>query len=266
MCALSNALPIVSIFNYTQVLYPVQLFIRTDNSSLSQLHLNSINEGPGLDYLFLVDTEDSNLRLTYNTSSKIISSDATNQKLMVLTPYVTLTEGQSIDKVELYETVRLHDSAKGITYIQGRVVLNSFSGGRFYACKSANDPNNYSQSLNELMYYTGTPAANCQEDRAVSPLASARSFVMMPPFTVSIVAFSNVLAKSVTSGVPSSSPLLLRPLVQAKIEAIEFVEVSFPCWCCLKCLVTVPWAASDSKDLPSAETRTEVIRPKEPNP
>lgn len=43
------------------------------------------------------------------------------------------------------------------------------------------------------------------------------------------------------------------PRVQAKIEAILLVLVSCPFWCSLKCLVTVPWAASASNVFPSED-------------
>lgn len=47
---------------------------------------------------------------------------------------------------------------------------------------------------------------------------------------------------------------------------MEFVEVSFPFWCWRKCLVTVPWAASASMVLPSGQTSTLVIIPRDPKP
>ena len=56
------------------------------------------------------------------------------------------------------------------------------------------------------------------------------------------------------------------PWVQAKIEAIGFVEVALPCWCWRKWRVTVPWAASASTVLPSAERSTLVMSPSEPKP
>src|SRR5690606_4185647 len=63
------------------------------------------------------------------------------------------------------------------------------------------------------------------------PTSSARSLVMLPPWTVSMTTCSRSLAKPVTSGVPSSLPRWARPRVQAKIEAIGFVEVGLPAWC-----------------------------------
>lgn len=44
------------------------------------------------------------------------------------------------------------------------------------------------------------------------------------------------------------------------------VEVSLPCWCCLQCRVTVPWAASDSTVRPSGQMSTLVIIPRDPQP
>src|SRR5262249_46388526 len=64
------------------------------------------------------------------------------------------------------------------------------------------------------------------------PTSSARSLVILPLSTVSTQTRSSVSAKAVTSGVPSSFPRCASPLVQAKIDAIGFVEVGLPCWCC----------------------------------
>ena len=98
------------------------------------------------------------------------------------------------------------------------------------------------------------------------PLAQrAKSLVISPPLTVSITAFSNFSQKIMRAPFLSRIALCYNPLVQAKIEAIGFVEVSFPFCHSLKCLVTVPWAASDSK-LPSGLMRTEVINPRDPYP
>jgi len=68
----------------------------------------------------------------------------------------------------------------------------------------------------------------------------AKSFVMNPASTVSTTTFSNVWHHFSRSLLLSSLALCKNPLVHAKIEAIEFVEVSFPYWWNLKCLVTVP--------------------------
>lgn len=59
----------------------------------------------------------------------------------------------------------------------------------------------------------------------------AKSFVIYPFSTASIVDCSSFSQKSLSSGRLSSLALWRRPLVQAKIEAIELVEVSFPFWC-----------------------------------
>ena len=100
----------------------------------------------------------------------------------------------------------------------------------------------------------------------VSPTSSARSLVIEPASTVSTQTFSRVSAKWVSSALPSSLARCFRPWVQAKIEAIELVEVDSPRWCWRKWRVTVPWAASDSMILPSGVISTEVIRPSEPKP
>ena len=57
---------------------------------------------------------------------------------------------------------------------------------------------------------------------------SAKSFVIMPLSTVSITAFSSLPAKAARSLRPSSSPLFLRAPLQAKIVAMELVEVGSP--------------------------------------
>jgi len=62
----------------------------------------------------------------------------------------------------------------------------------------------------------------------------ARSLVMKPRSTVSITLRSKVWAKTVSWGVLSSLARWRRPRVHAKMLAIEFVEVSFPCCHCLK--------------------------------
>jgi len=56
----------------------------------------------------------------------------------------------------------------------------------------------------------------------------AKSFVMKPFSTVSIVAASNSSAKCFKASFLSNPALANKPLDQAKILAIEFVEVSLP--------------------------------------
>ena len=101
----------------------------------------------------------------------------------------------------------------------------------------------------------------------------AKSFVMKPSSTVLMTAASKAWQKCSSSLFSSKNALWRRPiiyilfaripLVHANIDAIELVEVSFPYWCYLKCLVTVPWAASASTH-PSVLVRTLVINPNEP--
>ena len=62
------------------------------------------------------------------------------------------------------------------------------------------------------------------------PTSSARSLVIFPLSTVSMHTRSSVSANTVTSAVLSSLPRWARPRVQAKIDAIGFVEVGLPCW------------------------------------
>ncbi|KAG7863562.1 hypothetical protein KL919_000877 [Ogataea angusta] len=139
----------------------MELFVRASNSTISNLHLNAINEGSGIDYVFLVETELSNIRLIYNTATRKAESLATKRQLMLLDKFVALSQGVSLTTWDLSEIVRLHDTAKGITYIQGRVVPNNYADGSFYACTYANDPNGYSDILPELVYYSGAPEENC---------------------------------------------------------------------------------------------------------
>ncbi|CFS57070.1 Uncharacterised protein [Mycobacterium tuberculosis] len=56
----------------------------------------------------------------------------------------------------------------------------------------------------------------------------ARSLVIFPLSTVAMTTDSSLWAKSMTSGVPSSLPRCCNPRVQAKIDAIGFVEVGLP--------------------------------------
>ena len=66
---------------------------------------------------------------------------------------------------------------------------------------------------------------------ASSEISVARSLVILPLSTVSMQTASRASAKAVTSGVPSSLPRCASPRVQAKIDAIGFVDVGLPCWC-----------------------------------
>ncbi|KAG7697615.1 hypothetical protein KL930_000330 [Ogataea haglerorum] len=139
----------------------MELFIRASNSTISNLHLNGINEGSGIDYVFLAETELSNIRLLYNSVTRKAESLATKRQLMLLDKFVALSQGVSLTTWDLSEIVRLHDIAKGVTYIQGRIVPNNYADGNFYACTNASDPNGYSDILPELVYYSGIPEANC---------------------------------------------------------------------------------------------------------
>src|SRR4029077_14248605 len=60
------------------------------------------------------------------------------------------------------------------------------------------------------------------------PTRSARSFVMKPASTVSTQTFSRVEANLASASLSSSLARCARPRVQAKIEAIELVEVGLP--------------------------------------
>src|ERR1700712_5520032 len=61
-----------------------------------------------------------------------------------------------------------------------------------------------------------------------APTSSARSLVMWPASTVSTQTFSSVLANFASSALLSSLARWARPRVQAKIDAMELVEVSLP--------------------------------------
>lgn len=61
----------------------------------------------------------------------------------------------------------------------------------------------------------------------------AKSLVNLPLSTQSIQAFSKLLLNSINSGVLSNLPRCSRPLVHANIDAIGFVDVGNPFWCCL---------------------------------
>ena len=60
------------------------------------------------------------------------------------------------------------------------------------------------------------------------PISSARSLVMKPASTVSTQTFSSVVENFASAGLLSSLARCARPRVQAKIEAIELVEVCLP--------------------------------------
>src|ERR1043166_6422956 len=61
-----------------------------------------------------------------------------------------------------------------------------------------------------------------------APTRSARSLVIEPASTVSMHTFSRVDANFASGGLSSSLARWESPRVQAKIEAIELVEVSWP--------------------------------------
>src|SRR5262245_56307253 len=64
-----------------------------------------------------------------------------------------------------------------------------------------------------------------------APTSSAKSLVMEPASTVSTHTFSRVEANLASGGLLSSLARWVSPRVQAKIEAMELVEVSWPFWC-----------------------------------
>src|ERR1700687_2117132 len=70
------------------------------------------------------------------------------------------------------------------------------------------------------------PVADRQ--RWSAPTSEARSLVMKPASTVSTQAFSSVSANLPSASLLSSLARCDSPRVQAKIEAIELVEVSLP--------------------------------------
>src|SRR4029077_6395249 len=70
-----------------------------------------------------------------------------------------------------------------------------------------------------------------ESQRWSAPTKSARSLVMKPASTVSTQTFSMVWANFASASLLSSLARCVRPRVQAKIEAIELVEVSLPFWC-----------------------------------
>lgn len=56
----------------------------------------------------------------------------------------------------------------------------------------------------------------------------AKSLVIVPLSMVSTTVFSNVSQNYLSSALLSNLALCNKPLVHAKMEATEFVEVSFP--------------------------------------
>ena len=64
-------------------------------------------------------------------------------------------------------------------------------------------------------------------------MSIARSFVILPFSIVLIQTFSKIEQKLINSWLPSSFPRCSKPLDQAKIEAIGFVEVLLPLTCSL---------------------------------
>src|SRR5712671_4790664 len=65
-------------------------------------------------------------------------------------------------------------------------------------------------------------------DFASGPISAARSLVMKPDSTVSTQTFSSVEANFASAALLSSLARCERPRVQAKIEAMELVEVGWP--------------------------------------
>jgi len=64
-----------------------------------------------------------------------------------------------------------------------------------------------------------------------APTSSAKSLVIEPASTVSTQTFSRVEANFASGALSSSLARCASPRVQAKIEAIELVDVSRPFWC-----------------------------------
>ncbi len=99
---------------------------------------------------------------------------------------------------------------------------------------------------------------------AGTPVRAAISPVTTPSPMASRLAFSSLSANAVSSAMPSSSPRFRSAPVQANSVAIGFVEVLSPFCRRYQWRVTVPWAASYSKQ-PDGEISTLVISASAPN-
>lgn len=88
--------------------------------------------------------------------------------------------------------------------------------------------------------------------------ASLSKEILRYMFKIDIVGKECKRRKSL-SFAQTSMYLCSSPRVQANMEAILFVLVSWPFWCSRKCRVTVPWAASASNVLPSEDNCNFIV-------
>jgi len=122
---------------------------------------------------------------------------------------------------------------------------NSINNNIYYIWNSVHKRLSFAQTLwwwacNFFFKYSAILSMNSSLLRYLSLETSAelwtinaKSFVMKPASIVSMHASSNDWAKCFNSGLVSKLAPANKPLVQAKILATEFVEVSLPYWCIL---------------------------------
>src|SRR6185312_9195876 len=100
-------------------------------------------------------------------------------------------------------------------------------GGLRYAQPTLRLGGDYAIALTRLSAtLSRKPVVDSQ--RWSAPTSSARSLVMLPASTVSTQTFSSVAANFASASLLSSLARCDRPRVQAKIDAMELVEVSLP--------------------------------------
>ncbi|GMG54511.1 unnamed protein product [Ambrosiozyma monospora] len=111
----------------------VQLYIKSDNSDLSDKGISSLHEGAGINYFFAAS---SGQDLTY-TGTSLTSNQIGYPQFFTPDTFVQLS---------------VADEVTGLTFADDGTLQYNGSEDGFQACKNVNDPYRYSQSSYAIMY------------------------------------------------------------------------------------------------------------------
>ncbi|GME91146.1 unnamed protein product [Ambrosiozyma monospora] len=120
----------------------VQLFVKSDNSVLSDKGLNAPHEGAGINYFFANTGNGESLNLNYDGYSLTVPLTVNGDE--TVNQYFSVADGA----VSLAPA----DKVTGFTFAEDGTLEYNGSADGFEACKNANDPYQYSTSSYEILY------------------------------------------------------------------------------------------------------------------